>query len=251
MIMSAVSCINNDFTTKPNTDNKGIVNLQLRVPKATNPLTRVVDENAENHVKTVEVLLFDLDGKYTYKPIYSDNISSDATDNSLKTFTITVPEGAYDMVVLANSREILANALMGFSKGATKEEEVLSKLSLLKEDKWTIKSNSSEQFPIPMWGEIKNIVIESSLSKKTSINMFRMVSRVDVVLATQDARDNFSLESVRIYNYNNRGLVAPTEANWDEQAKLVTNATVPSAAIKLGNPMSSTPLYLFFLKVMK
>ena len=241
IVISAASCVNDDFSSKNTAEgSKGVVNLQLRVPKSSTASTRVADPIAENNVKTVEVLLFDTNGKFTYKPIYNDKITSDTGDSSIKNFTITVPEGTYDMVVLANSKDILANALMTFQKGATKEE-VLSKLTLTKNDKWAIKSGSAAQRSIPMWGEVKNLVVQSNLAKKTSINMLRMVSRIDVVLSTQEARDKFSLESVRIYNYNNEGLVAPEEANWDSSNKVVTATTVPNTAKKLGNPGAATP----------
>lgn len=195
-------------------------------------MTRALNsENVnDNEVKSIEVLLFDEKG-YTYKPIYSTDIKTDSKDSNIKTFEISVPEGNFDMVVLANSKLYLENALNSFTKGASKAE-VMNKLIASNKEVWDLSS-----LLIPMWGEAKNLVVDNNSSKDVKLDMLRMLAKVNVILG-DDAKNNLSLEEVSLFNYNTSGLIAPLAENWTAEEKAVKDVSLPAGVVK----ESKTPL---------
>ena len=64
-----------------------------------------------------------------------------------------------------------------------------------------------------------------------------MVSKIDVALTNTDATNNFTLESIRLYNYNNKGYIAPLSGNWDQAQNVVTGASVPTGSILTQGPL--------------
>lgn len=218
------------------------VTFSVRVPGGGTAQTYALTDGDENEVSTIEILLFDKNGNYTHEPIYSNNIATDPTDSRMKTFTVKIPEGTYDMVVLGNSRQTLGNALGSINEGDPKTT-VLSKLLLSNNNKWNAVPGSSGYIPIPMWGEITDITVSSSMSTSIPLTFARMLSKVDVALTTSTATSKFSLESVRLYNYNNKGAIAPDAANWNSLLGAVTAPSVPASAQKPSSPMASPLLY--------
>lgn len=222
------------------------VSFSLKVPGSGTPKTYALIADDENKVESVAVLLFDGSGNYTYQPIYSNSITTDSGDSRLKTFTVKVPEGTYGMVILANANQSLATALSSITTGDSKAA-VLSKLLLSNSGKWNATPGSSGYVSIPMWGEITNIVINSDMPTGVPVTLSRMISKIDVSLTTSAAKNNFNLTSVRLYNYNNQGRVAPDAANWNSTTGIATAPSVPAGAVKLGNPTTNpvTPALLY------
>ncbi len=220
------------------------VSFSVRVPGSGIPKTsgRMLNPEDENEVLTIEILLFDSEGKYTSAPLYTDNITTDPDGSNIKTFTVKVPEGTYDMVILANARKSLSAALGNITTGDYKAA-VLSKLLLSNNGKWNANISSEGYIPIPMWGEIKNITVSAGMPAVNPVSLVRMVAKIDVSLSTSEAKDKFNLESIRLYNYNDKGLVAPDEANWNEGTLSVTAPSVPASAQKPSDPASMPLIY--------
>ena len=202
-----------------------LVTFSVRVPGNSSPKTYALTEDGESEVKQIAVLLFK-NGKYIYRPMYSNTITTDP-DSKTKTFTLKVPEGTYDMVILANANASLNNILDHISVGDEKAN-VLNGLKLTNEGKWETKSTSGNYKPIPMWGEKSNIIITSGMGK-VEATLLRMVSKIDVSLTTK-AQKNFELTSVYLYNYNSKGQIIPSADALNESKTEVSKPTV------LGNP---------------
>jgi hypothetical protein len=216
-----------------------LVSFSIRVPGSGTPKTRSLAESDENVVENIVLLLFDASDRYTYQPVYINNITTDAGNSAVKTFTARVPEGAYgSMVTLANSNQIVGNALSGISAGDTKAS-VMQRLKLANAGKWNSSPASGGYIPIPMWGEITNITVGSATPAQ-SITLVRMVSKIDVTLSTA-SQVRFKLKSVRLYNYYNQGQAVPAAGNWDAAHSIVTAPTVPGSAAK-PNPAVDNPL---------
>lgn len=226
----------------PGSGKEKMVSFSVRVPGSGTPKTYALDEDDENEVKSIEILLFDGSGNYTSQPIYSNSITTNSTDSKIKTFTVKVPEGTYDMVILANSRQSLGTALGSISTGDSKAS-VLNKLLLSNTGKWNATAGTTGYVPIPMWGEITNLTVNSSTPASNPVTLTRMVSKIDVALTHVDATSNFKLESIRLYNYYDRGYIAPLAANWNSGLNKVDAPSVPGTAQKPVTPVSSPLLY--------
>ena len=110
-------------------------------------------------------------------------------------------------------------------------------------DKWNANQGSAGYIPFPMWGEVKGLRLGSVIPANISITMLRMISKIDVVLFTDIAQDNFTLESVRLYNYNNQGYIAPIASNWNSGLLAVTAPSIPLTAHKPTSPVNSPLIY--------
>ena len=229
------SCRDNDDISAPVSETKEVT-FSVKVPKASTPKTKALAESNENEVKSIEVLLFDSNGEYTFQPIYSNVITTDINDNNIKTFTIKVPEGTYNMLILANARQAVTGVVNSIHEGDSKAS-VLDKLILTNNGKWDANPVSSGYIPIPMFGEIPSITVNAALPANTAVNLVRMVSKIDVALTHVDATSKFSLESIRLYNFNNKGHIVPAISNWDQSQSIVTEASVPASSILTEGPL--------------
>jgi len=219
------------------------VSFSVRVPGAETPKTYALDQFDENEVRTIEILLFNsISGEYIKNPIYSNTISDNPENIRIKNFTVKVLEGTYDMIVLANSRQSLTSILNEINAGDLKAS-VLEKLLVHNTGKWNTDSGSNEYIAIPMWGEISGITVTSGMSSNIPLTLLRLVSKIDVTLATDDAKNKFELKSVRLYNYNNKGYIAPLDSNWDGDDYTVVAPSIPASATKPENPGQSPLLY--------
>ncbi len=203
------------------------------IPKLSTPTTYALSADDENEVNHIAVLLFETNGKYTYQPIYVSG-SKITGDGQEKTFTVNVPEGTYDMVMLANANQSLSSVLSTI-KGQDKAT-VLNKLIVTNNDKWNADSSSTGYVPIPMWGEARVEAVNGT-TVNVDFSLVRMLAKIDVALTSSAAKDVFNLQSVRLYNYNNQGQIVPTSTNWSSSTLEVTNPTIPSTADKADSPL--------------
>lgn len=225
------------------TGKEAMVSFSVRVPGVGVPKTYALDEFDENEVKTIDILLFDSSsGEYIAEPIYSNTILSNPDNIRIKTFTVKVLEGTYDMVVLANSHQSLTNILSDINLGDSKVS-VLEKLLVHNAGKWNTDSDSNGYIPIPMWGEISGITVTSEMSSNIPLTLLRMVAKIDVTLTSDEAKNKFELKSVRLYNYNNKGSIAPAAINWSSEDNVVTAPSIPVLATKPENAELSPLLY--------
>lgn len=225
------------------TDKLKEVTFSVKVPGKSSSKTYALAEGDENEVSSIAILLFDGNGNYTYRPIYSNAITTDTSDSKIKTFTIQAPEGTYDMVILANARTSLNNALGNSINSGDPKALVLSQLLLLNSGKWNAVPGSAGYVPIPMWGEIQGVVISGSMPANKRVSLTRMVCKIDLSLTTSAAKSKFNLESVRLYNYNDRGQVVPQAANWNSATHVATAPSIPTSAQKPSNPAGSPLLF--------
>lgn len=216
------------------------VTFSVRVPGTSAPSTYALDAADENEVKTIEVLLFK-NGNY-YHIAYSNTITTNPSDSRIKTFSVQIPEGTYDMVILANARKSVADILSGVTINDSKNS-VVSRLLLTNTGKWNSNPSSGDYIAIPMWGEITSLTVNASTPANNPVALLRILSKIDVALTTTDASSKFKLQSVRLYNYNNRGQVAPDASNWNPAQNTVTAPSVPSSAQKPADPAQSPLVY--------
>lgn len=128
------SCQDNDEVPSPGSATKEVT-FSVKVPGASAPKTKTLPESKENEVRSIEVLLFDDNGEYTYQPVYSNVINTDPDNSNIKTFTIKVPEGTYNMVILANARQAVSGIVSSIHDGDSKAS-VLEKLVITNSNKW-------------------------------------------------------------------------------------------------------------------
>lgn len=175
----------------------------------------------EKEVGSIVVLLFDQEGRLSQDPIYGGQLKDDPEDTKRKTFTVRLPLGLYDVVVLANSNEILNPLLSSFKVGVDQKEELLSRLVVeLPNGGWsTDVSDPKKAYLIPMWGEKQRVEIEERTNKLSLINLHRMMARVNIsVLEENESTKDFRITQLKFYNSRNKGCVVPAKDNWDYSA---------------------------------
>ena len=225
-VLMLTSCIREfEGLTQSNSEN-AMVTFAIRVPGANTPTSRALTPDQENEVTQIDVLLFEKDGG-VYKErtaCGSSAISTDGSDSKLKTFTIELRQGEWDLVVLANAHDMVAAASLA---GKTKEAALAElKAAMPAGGKWIATSSTTGYKPFPMWGNIGNQIInaDTDLTGSNRIKMTRMVARVDVQV-TGTAATNFRISSVDVYNYNTQGSLVPRTTDWDA----TTTPTAPKA----------------------
>lgn len=227
------ACQDIDDAQISDTDEKTIT-FSVKIPGSSEPKTYALSESNENDINSIEILLFNTNGNYTYQPIYSNVINTDSQNSRIKTFAVKIPQGTYNMVILANARQVVTNSVNSFNQGDSKES-VLEKLLITNTGKWNTSPGSGGYIRIPMFGEIPSITVNATTAFNTPVNLVRMISKIDVALTHTDATNNFKLESVRLYNYYNKGYIAPVETNWNQAQSMVTGASIPtSSSLTLG-----------------
>lgn len=236
------SCIDDEKTIPSPGGQEKIISFSVHIPGAKTFQPYKLTEQQENEVKSIEILLFDTQGKFVYNPIYSNNISSHPNDSRIKTFSVKIPEGTYNMVVLGNARKSLGAIIKDIEAG-TPKETIMSKLVFTNNEKWNTNAASEEYTPIPLWGEINRASIGPEGSNSLSLQLVRMIAKIDIVLTTETAQNKLKMESVRLYNYNNQGCIAPEDSNWDAHLKHVTAPSIPPSAQKPDNPASAALIY--------
>ncbi|GAB6118860.1 FimB/Mfa2 family fimbrial subunit [Dysgonomonas termitidis] len=240
-LFALTGCIDEREGNTAGQGDEQLVSFSIRVPGAAAPKTKALTGDDENEVANIVLLLFNSSGYYTYQPIYINNVTTTPGNSAIKTFTAKVPVGTYNMVVLANSSQIVSAALGSINQGDTKAT-VMQQLKLTNADKWNSDPADAGYKKIPMWGEIANLTVGESTPGQ-SVTLVRMVSKIDVTLSAT-AQTKFALKSVRLYNYNNQGYVAPdTDNNWSSVSNIVTAPTVPASAQKPSPAVDNPLLY--------
>ena len=218
-------------------DGETFVKFSIWLPGNSAPTTRALTESNENHVQTIDILIFEQGGAWVYNTGCSgSDITTDGSDPLKKSFTIKMRQGSYDMVMLANARSIVSGMNMsGQSKSA-----VLAALTVQMPSggKWIADPAAADYKAIPMWGDVGNVTINSSTQNldAQNIRLTRMLARVDVQI--DPAVTNFTLTSVDVYNYNTMGSLVPTAAgSWDASTMTAIAPNVPSASTLTKGPL--------------
>ncbi|GHV39046.1 hypothetical protein FACS1894179_03360 [Bacteroidia bacterium] len=209
------------------------VHFSVRVPGATAPKTKALTADDENEVDHIVLLLFTTAGGYTHYPINITSVTTNSSNSAIKTFTASIPQGTYDLVILANSSQIV-NAALGSINAGDSKASVMQRLLLSNAGQWNTDPAAPGYKKIPMWGEITGLTVSTATGSQ-SVSLTRMLARIDVLISPSTQSD-FKLTSVRLYNYNDQGQVAPDDANWNRGTTIATAPTVPATANKPANP---------------
>lgn len=230
-----VSCVDEyDQRLDPDEGKEAMVTFTLQLPGKNSAATKALSEKDENEVVDINVLVFKPNGgEYMYnRRCNSSDIATDTGNSRLKTFSVKLKQGFFDVVILANAHTVIQSAsLDGLSKDGALNE---LKVDMPADGKWPVGNFK----PFPMWGNVGNITIteNTDLTGDNRIKLTRMVARVDVQI-TGEAVNNFKLTSVDVYNYHTKGMLVPEMASWDE----VTNPDRPR--VKAPHlPVNSTPV---------
>ncbi len=216
-------------------DGETLVTFSLRLPGQTAPAFKALSVADENNIQTIDILAFEPNGG-TY--IYSagcngSDITTDGGDARRKTFTVNLRQGDFDLVMVANARNLLAaSALIGKNKA-----QALESLAASVSGKWPADGSR----PIPMWGDVGDIKVDdnTSLTGSDAVKLIRMLARVDVSV-TGTAAANFRLADVRVYNYNTQGSLVPLPGSWDTSdpnSPKASAPTVPASSTLIEGPL--------------
>jgi hypothetical protein len=152
------------------------------------------------------------------------------------TFTVSLPLGDFDLMVVANANAMLNTASSTLVKGTAHsavEEAIQMSMSI---DGWEDDPTNPAHF-IPLWGYVRNVNVPedftgANTTLSSDIHLTRMVSKVNLSLgADLVAADKFELQTVRVYNYSRQGRLIPATGgsfDWtavDEAADLRSNTT--------------------------
>ena len=226
-LMLITSCIPKD--TPPQLKGDGeIITLNISVPND-HSFTRVISENDESIIETLDILSFDESGNFDYyttgRPT-NTNLPGAATQY----FEVEVRHinRIQTLVVIVNARseiESFVGAYLGTNAPNITKDELFEKLRRVHSNgtKWNTATSPYERFP--MWGESAPIVIENTSSLK--IPVLRMVARMDVILA--DAADNFTIETISIWNAKREGYIVPDNSAIGSDTEGKIKAIAPSA----------------------
>ncbi|MDR1414295.1 MAG: FimB/Mfa2 family fimbrial subunit, partial [Odoribacteraceae bacterium] len=176
-------------------DGEHLVTLSFTVPGS--PATRAMDEEA---VETIDVLLFDPStDNIVYRAIGTKPVSNQ--------FTVKLPANTYNIVLLANARDMIPAAYPPATTDASftndTRQDVLAAITK------SIAPVGGNWWPatfdrIPMWGYSNGFVVGTS---SPTINLTRMIAKIDITV--DDKVTDFWLRNVRLYNYSTAGHVAP------------------------------------------
>ena len=223
------ACVDELFDVKTSNDDP-YINFTADIPTSIEISTYALSATNENEVATIDILLFADGDKYVPNPIRIDAITSTGTNGINKNFKARIPAGTYSSIVfIANAREEVTNASLSVDES---KASVLGKLNLTNTTKW-VASTGTGYKPMPMWGEVKNLTISHN-TPSTNVKLSRMMAKVNVTVESA-AQSQFQLKSINVYNYNNKGGIAPLAANWD--GTKATAVSLPTGTTKLTGPL--------------
>ncbi len=208
----------------PPTPEERMMTFHINIPRAMLPETRAIVEGGldEDIIDEITVLLFDTDGSYN-TTVEATSITTDPNDSNSKTFTAIIPDGEFNMLVLANADRML-DALSDLDPDFEGKDMDFfeSNLSdrLIEDDgsggfvPWNADPGSEDFKPFPMSGRV---VIPADRSQEmNSIFMTRMLAKINIELATDyslDADRNaiYRLDEILVPNFNTTGNLIPRE----------------------------------------
>ncbi|MDR0545229.1 MAG: leucine-rich repeat protein [Odoribacteraceae bacterium] len=194
--------------------------------------TRAMDALAENTVSRVDLLAFKVaDGGKTETFDYhsvATGISDNKGDGSAKKFIVKLQksEEDYRFVLLANLPASISQRLPHLDGGS--KESILAGIIQEQAAGW--------QAGIPMWAETGVMQVNNDLETAgiSNIAFTRALAKFDVIIATDEARQAFSLQEVYLYNRASRGRIAPLPGHWNTLDK---QASMPEDNDPAGNPL--------------
>ncbi|MDR0334116.1 MAG: FimB/Mfa2 family fimbrial subunit [Dysgonamonadaceae bacterium] len=205
-------CMEESISGRENIDNEVTVIIKMPGPSRGNTRAITQGGDADNAVTRVDILMFDAITKLYTGRIYSNTITG---TGNIKTFTVRMPRGNYDVMVLANAKEIVdaAALVVGTTPKtgtATSADRLLvASLPGRPTDpfvirQWNANPSSPDFKPFPMWGEVSNFTPETSGGTMT-VNLIRALAKINIRFANQVARDKLAINRVSLFNFNSGG----------------------------------------------
>ncbi len=210
------------------------LNLRMQLPSQVNSLTTYPGTDQENFIESIYILAFRVDDSDPTKEYFDylamgSNIQDVENASNKKEFSVTLFKKDYKQrfVALANAHKQVG--LLDESDLGRLKEELLAELVFENEEPWHATSSPGFVY-LPMWGETASTyVISDSYNLIDDINMLRAVSRLDVLLSSQQAQEDFTFEDVYLYNRYTNGTVVPdfSADTWDANDYRVLKTTMP------------------------
>lgn len=199
MLFVLTSCMKDPFDQNTRAkDGEAFVTFSLALPESSAPSTRALSGNDEKAVENIQILAFQ-NGTYIYRA-YNNSINNNK-------FTVSLRTGDFDLVILANSLDIVD--AFPLVSGTTTQSEVLDGLvrSITEGTGWDTSDDVYKTIPMSS-GILSKTISETTDMTSVPVSLYRMLSKinVEVMLAAQT---DFELKSVRLYNYNTNGRIYP------------------------------------------
>lgn len=233
------------------------VSFQVSVPVDNPPVTKQgstqpSDNAQENMIQKIDILAFKVNPDNTeYFDYYAEGklVSGAGTPKQIFRATMRVKDYNQRFVVIANAHDQVMKLIGSVEWRQAPKDEMLKMLEFANkasDHKWNASATAGFT-PFPMWGEMPAArLITPSTTSIEGIPMLRMVAKIDVLIAENDAvlgkkpRENFKLTEVYLYNVKDNGHVVP------DRDALVLNApndltvnkpTIPSAPGNWAGPL--------------
>ncbi|MCD8103083.1 MAG: FimB/Mfa2 family fimbrial subunit [Alistipes sp.] len=216
-----------------------LLTFTLKVPGG----TRALDPAShEVEVGDITVLLCDPLGGGFIAAYPGQNIAAD-----FSSFQVVLPDGTYDMVLLANCKRYIENLYPAGIPAGTSRQDLVSSLTVDLPGKWVADASSAAYRPIPMFAEKANITIADQNSLADEVfQLTRMLAKINLTLSAEAAA-NFQLEAIHVYHRNTKGQIIPSPANLgtatDLQGETYPLVTAPSIPVGTGVDQKSGLVY--------
>lgn len=239
-LLMMASCLDEvGVNVNPDPNSESMVTFSLQVPGSSSPSSRALEETDENSVTEIDILGFDKNrGEYVYKAS-CNNITG---TSKIKSFTIKLRQGEYDLVIFANARSIINSVQL---EGKTKTNALaLLTTTMPSGGKWIANTGTSGYKPFPMWGDVGIVTVSSQANAEQNATLTRMTARVDV----QVSANNFILTSVDVYNYKTKGTLVPKNAgkpNVPQSSNLIGPITYEETEINTEENQCTNEIYIF------
>lgn len=233
------------------------VSLHVSVPLDNRPVTRQAQVYSsanvqENMIRKIDILAFRVNPDDSeYFDYYSEGklISGEGTTKQTFRAAMRIKDYKQRFVVIVNAHDEVMKLIGSVEWGKAPKEEMLKMLEFVNkasDHKWDASSSPSFT-PFPMWGEMSAAqLISSSTTSVDGIHLLRMVAKIDITVAENDAvsgqktREHFRLTEVYLYNVKDNGCVVPDRNTLifpTPDNLMVDKPTIPSSLINWAGPL--------------
>ncbi|GHT49067.1 hypothetical protein AGMMS49982_01690 [Bacteroidia bacterium] len=225
--------VDSDHPSLPLKEGEAEVHITLNISGQMQTALRAIGQTEEKalHRDSISVLAFDAANDTL---LYKANITVDGT----KIVTVVKPDIAQQFVVIANFDT--TNIIQNFN---IHNKSDLTNLIAGNNGKWNAEGIADFR-RFPMWGESGIVTIAQTQkgAYKDTINLLRMVARIDVDASASATAATFSLDVVWLYNTNTTGQVVPDSVVKNVSNKdSVTTASIPAGVTKNLIPIDYSP----------
>jgi uncharacterized protein (TIGR02145 family) len=211
----------------PENNNEGNITITIDVPSAAS--TRAITEGSANDhaINRIDVLIFNAN-----TDLYISRVSpvfiNDGVNSNQKTFTIKVPKGNLELLILANSKDAIDAATL--VTGATTKAQAYTQLTevLPTGNIWNAQPGSPGYKPFPMWGEVPNI--NTNTATTASATLVRALAKINVRFSNTLVggilpSDKLTITGISLYNYHTNGKLASQNWNFTTPASSTPDPT--------------------------